>query len=304
MQTPSVTVIIPALNAARTLGLALDSLASQSVPYEAILVDGGSRDETLAIAAAAPWLRTISAPGTSIYEALNRGIEEASAPAIALLNADDTLLPGAFEAWLAALDRAPQAGIARGWATFVETGRSGLVEPIAEADRRCARPLNLELLLRGACTINSLCIRRSVFDRLGSFDTTSRLAADREWMLRSWIAKIGIEEIERPVYRYLAHDESSTIDRAKRNFATVRRENIAIAERYISMLSSPRISGELVGALRRWHAAETAMLALQDARTGNWVELIEIAGRAFRIEPMWPFAALGEFILWLRKKVA
>ncbi len=41
-------------------------------------------------------------------------------------------------------------------------------------------------------------------------------------------------EMERPVYRYLMHDGSSTIDRARRNFAVVRRENIDIAERYLA----------------------------------------------------------------------
>src|SRR5580704_12652957 len=101
--SPTVTVIIPALNAAGGIRAALASLVTQQVCYAAILIDGGSRDDTVAIAETAPSLRAISAPGTSIYEAINRGLNEARAPVIALLNADDTLLPGALATLLGAL---------------------------------------------------------------------------------------------------------------------------------------------------------------------------------------------------------
>src|SRR5262249_3686895 len=160
---------------AGTLHHAIDSLADQNVPYESILVDGGSKDDTVAIAAAAPFFRVISAPGTSIYQALNRGIEAARAPVVVFLNSDDRLAPGALAAWLAAFDRAPRAGIARGWPRFVEKKDTGEIIPLPEEDRRGARPLDLHLLLRGACAINALCIKRTVFDRIGMLDGTFRL---------------------------------------------------------------------------------------------------------------------------------
>src|SRR5262249_45163645 len=99
---PAITVVSAALNSARTLPRAIRSLDGQGVPYEWILVDGGSKDDTMAIATAAPHSRPISFPGSSIYEAWNRGIEEARAPLVVLLNTDDALLPGALAAWIAA----------------------------------------------------------------------------------------------------------------------------------------------------------------------------------------------------------
>jgi len=127
---PDIAVVIPALNAATHLRTALSSLAAQDVGYEAVLVDGGSRDDTVAIAAEAG-VRVISAPGTSIYEAHNRGFAETRAPAIVLLNADDVLLPGALEAWRDALARAPTADIVRGRATFAEIDGAGVAGPVA-----------------------------------------------------------------------------------------------------------------------------------------------------------------------------
>src|SRR5271169_2617482 len=301
-KTPDIAVVIPTLNAGAHLRAALASLASQDAAFEAVLVDGGSRDDTMAIAAEAG-VRVISAPGTSIYEAHNRGFAETRAPAIVLLNADDVLLPGALAAWRDALVRTPAAGIARGRATFAEIDDAGVAGPVAGADERAAGPLDTDLLLRGPCAINSLCIRRAVIDRLGAFDTAYRLAADREWMLRAWIAEVPLLEIDRPVYRYLMHDGSSTIDRARKNFALVRRENIAIAQRYMTGEAARRASADTLRAVRQWHAAETTMLASHQLRGGEMGGLLDTTQRAFRTAPLWPLRGAREVAAWLWKKV-
>jgi glycosyltransferase involved in cell wall biosynthesis len=299
--TPDIAVVIPALNAASHLRTALSSLAAQDADFEAVLVDGGSRDETMAIAASAG-VRAISAPGTSIYEAHNRGFAETRAPAIVLLNADDVLLPGALAAWRDALAAEPTADIVRGRATFAEIDSAGVAGPVAGADERAAGPLDTDLLLRGPCAINSLCIRRAVIDRIGAFDTAYRLAADREWMLRAWIAEVPLLEIDRPVYRYLMHDGSSTIDRARKNFALVRRENIAIAQRYMSGDAARRASAETLRAVRQWHAAETTMLAAHQLRSSELGGVFDTTRRAFRTAPLWPLRGAREVAAWLWKK--
>jgi glycosyltransferase involved in cell wall biosynthesis len=298
---PDIAVVIPALNAATHLRTALASLAAQDADFEAVLVDGGSRDDTVAIAARAG-VRVIQAPGTSIYEAHNRGFAETRAPAIVLLNADDALLPGALAAWRDALVQAPGAGIARGRATFAELDGAGVAGPVEGADERAAGPLDTDLLLRGPNAINSLCIRRAVFDRIGTFDTAYRLAADREWMLRAWIAEIPLVEIDRAVYRYLMHDGSSTIDRARKNFALVRRENIAIAQRYLSGPPARQASPQTLRAVRHWHAAETTLLAAHQLRTGELRDVADIVQRAFRAAPLWPLRGAQEVAAWLWKR--
>jgi glycosyltransferase involved in cell wall biosynthesis len=299
--TPDIAVVIPALNAAEHLRTALASLAGQEAEFEAVLVDGGSCDDTVAIATQAG-VRVISAPGTSIYEAHNRGFAETRAPAIVLLNADDVLLPGALAAWRDALVRAPAAGMARGRATFAEIGSAGVAGPVEGADERAAVALDTDLLLRGPCAINSLCIRRTVLDRIGAFDTAYRLAADREWMLRAWISEVPLVEIERPVYRYLMHDGSSTIDRARKNFALVRRENIDIARRYLTGAPAGPASPETLRAVRQWHAAETTMLASHQLRAGEFGGLLDTTQRAFRTAPLWPLRGARDIAAWLWKK--
>jgi glycosyltransferase involved in cell wall biosynthesis len=242
-----------------------------------------------------PGIRVISAPGTSIYEAINRGIAASAAPAICLLNADDTLLPGALSAFLEALARNPLAGVVRGWPTFVEQKSDGRLVSRVEGDCRTHRALTLELLLRGPCGINSMCIRRATFDRIGTFDTSLRLAADREWMLRAWRAGVGIAEIDRPVYQYLMHDGSKTLDRGRRNYAAIRREHLAIIAHYMDD-TAPRAEPPVVSALLRWHAAEVAMLSVSLLRSRAWREATSVMGEAFRSRPLW-LAALASDML-------
>ena len=133
-----------------------------------------------------------------------------------------------------------------------------------QSDRRTHRPLTLELLLRGPCAINSLCVRRATFERIGTFDTAFRLAADWEWMLRAWRAGVGIAEIDRPVYQYLMHDGSKTLDRGRRNYAAIRREHLAIIARHMADAATVPEAG-FIAPLRRWHAAEAAMLSTAPA---------------------------------------
>ena len=296
-----IAVVMPTLNAAGRLREALASLAAQQVEFEAILIDGGSRDETIAIAAAQPGLRVVLAPGTSIYEALNCGIAETRAPAIVMLNADDLLLPGALAAWRDALASAPAAGMARGQAIFVALDDTGATAPFERANARTAGPLTIDVLLRGPCAINALCIRRSEFDRIGPFDTKYRLAADRDWMLRAFSAGSRIAEFDRPVYRYLAHAGSSTFDRARRNYVRIRVEHLDIAARNLSKVNPG--NPLLARALRRWHAAETGMLAWRQARGFEVNRLASTLAHATRLVASWPLALAGETTRWLIRRL-
>lgn len=90
--TPSrlVSIIIPTLNEAPTLGATLQRVQQQAAPFETIVVDGGSVDETRALARSygATVLRTPQGRATQ----MNHGAEQASGEVFLFLHAD-TLLP-------------------------------------------------------------------------------------------------------------------------------------------------------------------------------------------------------------------
>ena len=58
----SLSVIIPTLNEEDVLGSTLESVRRSAPGGEIVVADGGSHDETLAVARGVPGVRTISAP--------------------------------------------------------------------------------------------------------------------------------------------------------------------------------------------------------------------------------------------------
>ena len=95
---PLISVVMPLLNAARHLQHSLGSLAEQNCSYfEIVLVDGGSQDGTLALAAELLSAASIAhriklLPSSSIYEAMNCGVELAEGDWTYFMGSDDRLL--------------------------------------------------------------------------------------------------------------------------------------------------------------------------------------------------------------------
>lgn len=101
-----VSIITVTYNSGKTLSKAVESVLNQSVsPFEYIIVDGASTDDTLAIAhkydeefAKKGIIFTIiSEPDKGIYDAMNKGIAKASGDIVGMINSDDYYEPCAVE---------------------------------------------------------------------------------------------------------------------------------------------------------------------------------------------------------------
>jgi glycosyltransferase involved in cell wall biosynthesis len=99
MMLPSVSVVIPAYNAAGFLPRALASAAAQSLqPLEILVVDDGSSDATARIARGfGEPVRLIGQEHRGAAAARNNGIRAARGEVIAFLDADDEWLPHKLE---------------------------------------------------------------------------------------------------------------------------------------------------------------------------------------------------------------
>jgi glycosyltransferase involved in cell wall biosynthesis len=106
-----VSVIVPARDAAATLGATLRALRAQDLdaPYEVLVVDDGSRDATAAVArAAGPPVRLVpmDGPSTGAGSVRNRGAAAARGRVLAFTDADCLPTRGWLRAGLRALDGA------------------------------------------------------------------------------------------------------------------------------------------------------------------------------------------------------
>jgi glycosyltransferase involved in cell wall biosynthesis len=105
MSTPSISVVIPTYNRARTVGKAIDSILSQTFgDVEIIVVDDGSTDDSTAVLASyCGRIRTIRQENQGVSAARNAGIRAANGKWIAFLDSDDQWHPTKLEKQLAAL---------------------------------------------------------------------------------------------------------------------------------------------------------------------------------------------------------
>jgi glycosyltransferase involved in cell wall biosynthesis len=156
---PAVSVIVPAYNAAETLGATLDALAAQDCEqeFEVIVVDDGSSDATVELAEASPLRpRVVREQGVGPGPARNAGVAVASGEALAFTDADCVPTPG----WLTA----GMAGLAD----------AELVQGAVHADPSAPHgPFDRTVWVtaeRGLYECASLFVRRSTFDRIGGFE--------------------------------------------------------------------------------------------------------------------------------------
>lgn len=174
---PLVSIITASYNAEATIGACLASVRSQTYPnIEHIVVDGGSKDGTVALLRNSPSIAWSSEPDEGIYDAWNKGLERAQGEWIAFLGADDTYLPDAVAAYMALAAKRPEAEYLSSQTRWI--GPNGRTRRIGSAWR-------WPRFQRFMCVahVGSMHHRR-LFRSYGHFDTTYRSAADYEFLLR------------------------------------------------------------------------------------------------------------------------
>lgn len=111
---PLVSVIIPSFNRADTVVLAIQSALDQEVPsIEVIVIDDGSSDHTQQAVSGLhhPAVKFLRQKNSGANVARNRGIEAATGAYIALLDSDDTFLPGHLARSVAHLRANPSSAV-------------------------------------------------------------------------------------------------------------------------------------------------------------------------------------------------
>lgn len=178
-----VSVIIPCYNHARYLGEAIASVEAQRYPHhEIIVVDDGSTDETAAVATRYPGVKYIWQRNQGLSAARNTGIRHSEGTFLVFLDADDRLLPRALEVGLLCLQARPDCAFASGHYRYIGADGSLLVE---HPQDRVTRDHYLALLCGNYIGMHATVIyRRSLFDRVGGFDTTLRACEDYDLYLR------------------------------------------------------------------------------------------------------------------------
>lgn len=183
MTTPTFSIITACFNSERTIGDAIASLKGQTWPgIEHVVIDGASRDATVAIARErlSPNDVLISEPDQGIFDALNKGLARASGDVIGFLNSDDLLADEHVLAKVADCFESDAVGAVYGDLQYVSASDpSHVIRHWRSGDFQ--RPK----LRRGWMPPHpTFFMRRELYQTLGGFDASFRIAGDYEALLR------------------------------------------------------------------------------------------------------------------------
>lgn len=177
---PRLSVIIATRNAAATLERCLGSIVAQAfADWEIVLADGGSTDATLDIVRAhqAHLAHWHSRPDAGIYDAWNQALGHARGEYVCFLGADDALHD-------ADVLQQVFARIGSGHYDLV-TGRGVLVDAGGRPIESFGRPWDYRKVGRRMTICHPGALhRRDLFARFGPFDTSYRISADYDFLLR------------------------------------------------------------------------------------------------------------------------
>lgn len=189
---PDVSVVIPAYNAAKTIGATIESVLAQTLPAtEIIVVDDGSSDDTATVAEGyGPAVKVVRKPNGGPASARNLGVRRAMGEWIALLDADDHWAPDKLKRQL----------------RFVADPEVGLVHTLTDGQRtQPPAVLNFEQLWDRNWIVNSTALlRKEAFEELGGFDETRDLISveDYNFWLRLAASRWKIVLCPEPLTQY------------------------------------------------------------------------------------------------------
>ena len=207
----SISVVIPAYNAASYIAETLDSVLQQTLPpTEVLVIDDGSTDETANVAErfASP-VKVIRRPNSRAAAARNFGVETATSEWIAFVDADDIWEPSKLERQMAELEKHPEADICyTGRILLMQKNGMWQLGPVAGV----APASNVrEALFRGTTFLpSSVVIRRSAFLAVGGYDTSFKYAEDWELWMRLLHSGMKFTSCPEALVQYRIHAASAT----------------------------------------------------------------------------------------------
>src|SRR6516162_187678 len=279
-----ISVITPCLNRKNFVEDAIRSVLEQKFPdFEHWIIDGGSTDGTLELFAKYPHLKVLCERDDGVYDALNKGISLASGDVVGFLNTDDLYAPGTFALVEAVLARCQYLVCSGGSEIFQR------IEPGVDVKmHRYVDPRKYHLSVRnvtlGIPNINARFFRQCVFETVGLFNTSYKLSADREFLLRVALLDVPDAANERLFYRYRWHADSLTMNRGNDSLLAAINEGILISDIYSGLATTTPADRSTLIAWRRELLATAFMAHTVQRRP---VRALDLAKQALRDDPRW-----------------
>jgi glycosyltransferase len=177
------TLITTCYNRSHTIRDAIQSVLNQDYPHiEYILIDGASTDNSLSIIRQyhSRIAKIISEPDSGMYEALNKGIRQATGDIIGLLHSDDFLYAPDTISRIAERFRQTDCDLVYGNGLFVDAQQTHkTIRNWISGDYSKTR------IAKGWLPLHpTVYIKKSCLDRVGEYNEHFQIASDSDFLIR------------------------------------------------------------------------------------------------------------------------
>ena len=186
----TISVIVPAYNAERTILQTIESIQKQTFKdIEIIIINDGSGDQTLELLETVEdqRLKVYSYPNGGLPTARNRGISHATGDYISFIDADDLWTKDKLEKQLFALRQNPTAGVAYSWVICMIEDADNFHKITFVPDNKVSFSGNIypHLLLGNFIGNGSnILARREAIESVGEFEPSLKSCEDWDYYLR------------------------------------------------------------------------------------------------------------------------
>ncbi|VFQ47290.1 glycosyltransferase family 2 protein [Desulfoluna butyratoxydans] len=181
---PFFSIITASYNADRTIDKTIRSIKKQTFKnYEHIVVDGGSKDQTLSIlthhSGSYP-LRYVSEDDHGVADAMNKGVHISTGEYIVFIHADDELA-----------DASTLQGVFNDMTRETSKVYAYAINFVARNGSHIARPIRIPFWykLRNTIPHQGAFVHRDIFRKYGTFDTSFSISMDYKLFYAVLLAK-------------------------------------------------------------------------------------------------------------------
>lgn len=216
MNAPVITVIIPVYNGEKFLAACLDSLIAQTfVDWEAICVNDGSKDKSLAVlqeyVEREPRIHIIDKPNEGVSVARNAGLSAAKGRYITMMDCDDTMLPHALQTLLSPMEEDENVDLVVAGAQHVmlKSGQVTYKGALFDGNERSGffAPMHIMRSVTGMAVTKLF--RKDILNLHGiRYRADMRAGEDHEFALHYMLFCRGVFVVQKPVYNYIHHGAS------------------------------------------------------------------------------------------------
>ncbi len=227
---PVVSVIMPAYNAADYIAKAISGVLNQTYKnFELIVINDGSTDQTenIILSFNDQRIKYSRQENHGLAATHNTGIRKSAGEFVIKLDADDMMTPDFIERHIAEFERHTEADLVYCDDLLIDE-RNQPVRVINRPEYSDRKQLIRDLFRCGFPVVPfRTCIRKNVFDKIGYFDESLRVAEDYDMMRRFVKHGLRVHHLPAALYlRRIASDSLSrkfSVEKAKSHFDIVKR---------------------------------------------------------------------------------